>query len=52
LNFSSSKQKVGFDLGPQGLAGAKPSILLGSSSSDLSQITLDPFAVYMAKLMK
>jgi alpha-glucosidase len=52
LNFSSSKQKVSFDLGPQGLGGAKPSILLGSPSADLSQVTLDPFGVYMAKLMK
>jgi alpha-glucosidase len=55
LNFSDSSQKVSFDLGREGFAGAKPSKLLTTLSappSDLSQITLEPFGVYIGKLAK
>jgi alpha-glucosidase len=55
LNFSDSRQKVSFDLGPEGFGGANPSKLLTTLSappSDLSQITLEPFGVYIGRLAK
>ena len=57
LNMSGSEQKVRFDLSPQGLGSARPATLITTMSSrpqdvQLSQITLEPFGVYIAKIAK
>jgi alpha-glucosidase len=55
LNFSGSAQKASFDPSLQGFSGGKPSTLvttLSSPPSDLSEITMEPFGVYLAKLAK
>jgi alpha-glucosidase len=57
LNMSGNEQKVGFDLSSQGFGSAKPGTLISTMSSrrqdvQLSQITLEPFGVYIAKLAK
>ena len=57
LNMSGSEQKVSFDLSPQGLGSARPATLITTMSSrpqdvQLSQITLEPFGVYIAKIAK
>jgi alpha-glucosidase len=57
LNMSGSEQKVSFDLAGQGFGSAKPGTLISTMSSrpqdvQLSQITLEPFGVYIAKLAK
>ena len=57
LNMSGNEQKVSFDLTGQGFGSAKPATLISSLRSripevQLSQITLEPFGVYIAKLAK
>jgi alpha-glucosidase len=57
LNMSGSEQKVSFDLTGQGFGSAKPGTLISTMSSrpqdvPLSQITLEPFGVYIARLAK
>ncbi len=55
LNMSGSPQKVNFDLAAQGFAKAKPRVLLSTSKSEpasLHDLTLEPFAVYIADLGK
>lgn len=52
LNMSSEPHKVSFDLASQGFASAKVTTLLTSADSepatDISQLSLEPFAVYIA----
>jgi glycosidase len=54
LNMSAQAQKASFDLGAQGFASAKAKTLLTTASSetapDLSQLSLEPFAVYIAEI--
>ena len=56
LNMSSQPQKASFNLKPQGFGGAKPTTLLSTSDSsaqvDLSQVSLEPFGVYIGKVSK
>ena len=57
LNMSGSAQKVSFDLAGQGFASGKATTLLTTSSGHpkeaaLSEVTLEPFAVYIGKLSK
>lgn len=55
LNMSGAEQKINFDLTSEGFGNAKPSTLLttlGSPPRDLSQVILEPYAVYIAKLLK
>jgi len=56
LNMSSSAQKVSFNLKPQGFGAAKPTTLLSTNGSsgevNLSDLSLEPFGVYMAKISK
>jgi len=56
LNMSGKQQKVRFDLSAQGLASAKPITLLttqgASSVGSIDQMSLDPFAVYIARLSR
>jgi alpha-glucosidase len=53
LNMSSSEQKASFDLAGKGFEGAKPSVLLTTlktTPGGLSDISMEPFGVYIAKL--
>ena len=53
LNMSSSEQKATFDLAAKGFGGAKPSVLLTTlktTPSGLTDISMEPFGVYIAKL--
>jgi alpha-glucosidase len=57
LNMSGTVQRVSFDLAPQGFASAKASTLLTTLTTPpqpgaLSQISMEPFAVYIAELAK
>jgi len=56
LNMSPSAQKVSFDLSAQGLADAKATTLVTSVSQQreatLRNLTLEPFAVYIASVSK
>ena len=56
LNMSAQPQKVSFNLKPQGFGGAKPTNLLSTANSngtaDLSQLSLEPFGVYIGKVSK
>jgi glycosidase len=56
LNMSPSAQKVSFDLSAQGLAEAKATTLVTSVSQQreatLSNLTLEPFGVYIASVSK
>jgi alpha-glucosidase len=57
LNMSGTEQKVSFDLGKQGFSGARATTLLTTLSAhpkemQLSEISLEPFAVYIAKVDK
>jgi glycosidase len=56
LNMSASPQKVSFNLAPHGFASPKLSVLLSTSSSSATAtagaLTLEPFAVYIAKVTK
>ena len=55
LNMSATKQRPSFDLGKQGLAGAKSTVLAKNAAStadgELKTVTLDPYGVYIAKLV-
>lgn len=53
LNMSAEPQKVSLDLSAQGFTSAKPKTLVTTMKSNvdsLSQLSLDPFAVYIAEL--
>jgi alpha-glucosidase len=53
LNMSSTEQKTSFDLAAKGFGGAKPSVLLSTlktTPSGLTDISMEPFGVYIAKL--
>ncbi|HEX6505482.1 MAG TPA: alpha-glucosidase [Terriglobales bacterium] len=54
LNMSNEPQKASFDLAPQGFSPAKAKTLLtanmSKSPSDLSQVSLEPFGVYIAEI--
>jgi alpha-glucosidase len=53
LNMSAEPQKASFDLSAQGFASAKPKTLVTTmkgSVGSLSQISLEPFAVYIADI--
>ena len=54
LNMSSEPQKASFDLAQQGFSSAKVKPLLTSTgsnlASDISQLSLEPFAVYIAEV--
>jgi alpha-glucosidase len=55
LNMSGAEQKVSFDLIPQGVARTKAATLLTTLSThpvevSLSQVSLEPFTVHIAKL--
>ena len=54
LNMSPEPQKASFDLASQGFAAAKVKTLLSSTGSstapDISQLSLEPFAVYIAEV--
>ena len=56
LNMSGSLQKFDLDLGPYGLAGANRTTLLTDRTSELQargkEMSIEPFAVYIAKLTK
>ncbi len=57
LNMSGMGQKVSFDLGRQGFSGGKATTLLTTLSAHpqevpLSEVSLEPFAVYIAKVSK
>jgi len=57
LNMSGTNQKVSFDLAKQGFSGSKATTLLTTLSShpqevQLSDVSLEPFAVYIAKVVK
>ena len=57
LNMSGTNQKVSFDLAKQGFSGSKAATLLTTLSSrpqevQLSDVSLEPFAVYIAKVLK
>jgi len=53
LNMSAATQQVSFNLSEQGFSSAKVTTLLttsaGAPSGQLNQVTLDPFAVYIAR---
>ena len=53
LNMSSSEQKARFDLAGKGFGGANPLVLLTtlkSTPGGLSDLSMEPFGVYIAKL--
>ena len=55
LNMSGSAQKVSLDLGAQGFPAAKVSTLLstpGQQGNKISELSLAPFAVYIAEVSK
>jgi alpha-glucosidase len=57
LNMSDTNQKVSLDLAKHGFSGSKATTLLTTLSThprevELSEITLEPFAVYIAKVGK
>jgi alpha-glucosidase len=57
LNMSGAEQKVSFDLGKQGFSGASATTLLTTLSAHpkemkVSEVSLEPFAVYIAKVDK
>ena len=56
LNMSSSPQKVSFNLKPQGFGGRKATTLVSTGAPtgevNLSELSLEPFGVYMAKVSK
>lgn len=57
LNMAGTEQKVSFDLTPQGLSSAKATTLLTTLKAHpqevpLSQISMEPFAVYIAKVSR
>jgi alpha-glucosidase len=56
LNMSPAAQKVSFDLSSQGLAGAKATTLVTSMTQSpqatLSDLSLEPFGVYIASISK
>ncbi|GAC1700629.1 MAG: alpha-amylase family glycosyl hydrolase [Candidatus Acidiferrum sp.] len=56
LNMSNSMQKVSFDLAGQGFSSAKAETLLTDSNpapqGSITQLSLSPFSVYIAKLSK
>jgi alpha-glucosidase len=55
LNMSATKQQPSFDLSKQGLAGAKSTVLVKNAASaadgELKTVTLDPYGLYIAKLV-
>ncbi len=57
LNMSGTEQKVSFDLAKQGFSGGKATTLLTTLSTHpkevpLAAVSLEPFAVYIAKVTK
>ena len=53
LNMSGNLQHVSFDLGGKGFGGAKPTTLLTTLKTPpggLSEISMEPFGVYIAKV--
>jgi alpha-glucosidase len=56
LNMSPAAEKVSFDLSPQGLTGAKATTLVTSMTQSpqatLSDLSLEPFGVYIASISK
>jgi len=56
LNMSATKQEPSFDLAAQGLASAKPTILLANGAAvdpaEFKSVALEPYGVYIAKLNK
>ena len=55
LNMSENPQKVSFDLGAQGFSSAQATKLLSTSRSrqvSLSDLSLEPFGVYIAEISK
>jgi hypothetical protein len=57
LNMSGMEQKVSFDLAKQGFSGGMATTLLTTLSAhpkevSLSEVSLEPFAVYIAKVAK
>ncbi len=55
LNMSSTAQQISFNLSQQGFSATKATILLTTSSpksSSLDHISLDPFAVYIARVSR
>ena len=56
VNMSATKQQPSFDLSKQGLAGAESKVLAKNAASaadgELKTITLEPYGVYIAKIVK
>jgi alpha-glucosidase len=57
LNMSGRKQKTAFDLAAQGLSAAKATTMLTtltkrSNEVSVTSITLDPFGIYIGKIVK
>ena len=56
LNMSAAEQKVSFNLTAQGLAGARASMLLSTSSAEKTgspnEMTFAPFEAYIAEISK
>jgi alpha-glucosidase len=54
LNMTSEPQQVSFNLKPHGVKGTQPKTLIsspaGATATDLQQIALAPFGVYVAEL--
>ena len=57
INMSASPQKTSFNLSPQGLSAGTAKTLLTTQASpndnsSVQQLTLEPFAVYIAKVSR
>jgi hypothetical protein len=57
VNMSASPQKTRFNLSPQGLSAGSAKTLLTTQASlnddsSVQQLTLEPFAVYIAKVSR
>jgi Maltogenic Amylase, C-terminal domain len=57
LNMSGNRQKVSFDVKPQGFSGSTATTLVTTLKThpaqlSLSSISLEPFSVYIGKISK
>jgi hypothetical protein len=56
LNMSTKEQKSSFDLAGQGFRAKNATTLLttmrSEAGADVSSVTLEPFGVYLGKLVK
>jgi glycosidase len=52
LNMSGSPQKVNLELKGKGFAGVKALLVTGKSSAKGSEVSLEPFGVFIGELRK